>query len=89
MRRLLLVLLLSLFLSGCVSAVTRRVDTLSEQLAATQHQFDHLSQQMDAGIAQLTRLNQQIEKTNDHFEQFEKSMGRFPFFGPATPPKGP
>lgn len=85
-----------LFLAGCLSPVTKRLDATNEQLAQTNQHLAAINEKMNETNARTIEMNQhllatnaQLRETNRRLEAIEKGLPRLPRLGagePAIPP---
>ena len=80
--------ILVLLVAGCLSPVTRRLDSTNEQLALTNQHLATISEQMREANARMIEMNQQLVTTNaqlkeanQRLEAIAKGLPRFPRFG--------
>lgn len=93
--------LVVLFLAGCMSPVTKRLDTTNEELAITNQHLAAINEKTSGANARMIEMNehllatnQQLLETNRRLEAIEKRLPRLPGFGAGEPPvplpeKGP
>jgi septal ring factor EnvC (AmiA/AmiB activator) len=84
--------ILVLFAAGCLSPVTKRLDTTNEQLALTNQHLAAINAQMREANARMLDMNQhlqttnaQLRETNRRLEAIEKGLPRLPRLGAGDP----
>lgn len=88
--------LLVLLVAGCLSPLTKRLDTTNEQLALTNQHLAAINEKMRETNARTIEMNQhliatneQLNETNRRLQAIEKGLPRLPRFGsnePSVPP---
>src|SRR5579884_1618224 len=80
--------ILMLFVAGCLSPITKRLDTTNEQLAITNQHLAAINEKMRETNAlavemnqHLVRTNEQLSETNRRLATIEKGLPRLPRFG--------
>src|SRR5215469_15654248 len=88
--------ILVLFSAGCLSPVTKRLNTSNEQLALTNQHLAAINEKMRETNARTIEVNQhllaaneQLIETNRRLEAIEKRLPRLPLLGPAERPVPP
>ena len=84
--------ILVLFVAGCLSPVTKRLNTTNEQLALTNQHLAAINEKMRETNARTIEVNQhllaaheQLIETNRRLEMIEKRLPRLPLLGAAEP----
>jgi septal ring factor EnvC (AmiA/AmiB activator) len=91
--------LLVLLVVGCLSPVTKRLETTNEQLALTNQHLAAINEKMRETNARTIEMNQhlittneQLSETNRRLAAIEKGLPRLPRFGASeqsVPPREP
>jgi septal ring factor EnvC (AmiA/AmiB activator) len=87
---------LVLFVAGCLSAMTKRMDTTNAQLAETNQHLASIDEKTREANARMIEMNQhllttneQLMQTNRRLEAIEKRFPRLPLLGAAESPLSP
>ncbi|HEY7326288.1 MAG TPA: hypothetical protein VH592_01515 [Gemmataceae bacterium] len=80
--------ILVLLVAGCLSPITRRIDTTNEQVAVTNQHLAEINAQTREANTRMIAMNQQLVSTNAQLieanrrlEAIEKGLPRFPRIG--------